>query len=155
MQHPSTVPAFHTVGIASLQEGSRLRPTACGSIQFAISLTCQETLSFPIHLVSLFISHLRAGILPHLLLLGTQISILPFAVIQDSVLNDGEHSLGHHGVDREAAHVPWEPQQACSGGSTWVTQTRDNNVFVRSFPLKVLEVFKLISAFRKRGWKCI
>lgn len=71
----------------------------------------------------------------YLLLLGTQISILPFAVIQDSVLNDGEHSLGHHGVDREAAHVPWEPQQAYSGGSTRVTQTRDNNV-CEEFPIE-------------------
>lgn len=31
---------------------------------------------------------------------------MPFAGIQDSVVNDGERSLEHRGVDKEVAPVP-------------------------------------------------
>lgn len=42
------------------------------------------------------------------LLLETQISIMPFAGIWGSVVNNGEHhdGLEHHAVDKEAALVP-------------------------------------------------
>lgn len=40
-----------------------------------------------------------------LLLLGTYISIMPFAGIQDGVVNSKEHSLEHPGVDKEVAPI--------------------------------------------------